>query len=288
MRKMTTIEDLEWAMKNEPELIERYKKAVTIVPDLKEHLKWMYDNNVSIKVRSTLKRRQGRTLGIHPSSACKPKVCKLKLYYECVEEIEPKRTYDPKMQEIWDLGTLMHDRLQTFLSDMYGDQFESELALSIPELHIIGHTDGLFIFEAHDGLRSYRFILEIKTIKEGKEKSSYGWASVQHKPMKDNVRQAHFYMKAKNVPFAIIFYISKNTGEFLEHAVTFDPKIWAELEETIADPIEAAYGDTNVNVKASPGWNCRWCDYEHGCAAAKRKKGGRRAKGSRTWKRKKK
>lgn len=273
--RIWTIDDLEWAQENDPDLVEEKFRLVSIQPDVEDYLRYIHDNSIDIKFVTHMRRKQGRKLGVHPSSACKKGVCHLKLYYECTGKLKPKRGYEQRTQEIWDLGTMMHDRLQYLLGQVYGDQFQKEVPLSIPELLVIGHTDGVFEFVV-DGIR---IVLEIKSIKEG---GSYGWEKVQQKPMEDNVRQAHLYMRAKNTPFAIVFYIAKNTGEFKEHPVVFNQDTWADLEKTIV-PVVDAVKEGNRTVKASPGWHCKWCDFQHACAPGRRKSHGRGT----SWKKKK-
>jgi CRISPR/Cas system-associated exonuclease Cas4 (RecB family) len=264
-----TIEELERAQEKHPAMVEKLFSRVTILPDLEDYLKHLHDNSIDIKFKVHLRRQKERPLGIHPSSACKKGVCPLKLYWECTGEVPPKRGYDKRMQEIWDTGTMLHDRAQYLLEGTYGEQFEKEVGLSIPKLLVIGHTDGIFVFEI-DGVR---IVLEIKSIKEG---GSYGWEKVQLKPMEDNVRQAHFYMKAENIPFGIVFYVAKNTGEFKEHPIMFNQDTWDDLEKTIK-PVVAAVKDGGKIVKAAPSWHCKWCDFQYACTPGRRNSHGKKA-----------
>lgn len=271
-KRIWTIDDL---LEADEELIEECFKQVTILGDIEDYLKHIHENDIDLKVRTHMRRTKGRALGVHPSSACKKGVCPLKIYYECTGEVKPLRSYDPKMQEIWDLGTMLHDRMQYILEKIYGDQFEKEVQLSIPELLLVGHTDGVFEFS----FAGIRIVLELKSIKEG---GNFGWEKVQLKPMPDNVRQAHLYMKAKNIPFGIIIYMGKNNGEYKEHPIMFNPKIWKELEGVII-PVVKAVKTKNALVKAVPGWHCRYCDFEYKCQSGRRSS---RAKRTTTWKRK--
>jgi hypothetical protein len=274
--EILTIDDLLWAKENNPDLVAECESKISVLPDLEKYLYWLHEAEATTTVVTKLKRHKGRKLGIHPSSACKKGVCLLKLYFECTDKVKPNRAYDQKMQQIWDHGTLLHDTLQTHFEQMYEDQFEREVRLVNEDLHIYSSTDGIFSFTRT------RIILEMKSIKEG---GNFGWAKVQKTPMEDNVRQTHFYMALANIPFGIILYMGKNNGEFKEHPVAFDPDLWKELREEIVQPvIDAAYYD-GPEVQATPGYHCRWCDFHHGCEAARKHrtnvKGSKRAWGRR-------
>lgn len=131
------------------------------------------------------------------------------------------------------------------------------------KLHIKSRTDGLFTFP------KVRIVLEAKSIKEG---GNFGWEKVQKKPMEDNVRQAYFYMKLSDVPFAIIFYANKNSGKLKEHPVMFDPEVWEKIQTEVVEPVvEAAY-DGGEMVEGTPGFHCRWCDFNHSCPAARQER----------------
>lgn len=278
MRDMATIADLQQAQEDDPALVEKYLEQVSFLPDLMDYLEWLHKEHQDTKVVSDLRRHKSRPRGIHPSAACKTDVCPLKLYFDCTNEVEPFPRYDAKSQEIWDLGTMMHDRAQTLLKNMYKDRFASEVPLAMPEILLVGHTDGLWTFKGNKKLGKYRIVLELKSIKEG---GNYGWAKVQEKPFADNVRQAHFYMKALDVPFGIIAYMCKNTGDMKEHPVVFDPDIWADLMRIVVPVVAKVVKGTKAKVVAKPGWHCKQCDYFHGCTPGKEKHA--KGKGIGTW-----
>jgi len=262
MDSIKTIAELEHAKRHEPELLTKIFSQVSILPDLERYLKWLSDEEVPTKVVTTLNRYKKRDLGIHPSSACKKGVCKLRLYYECTHEIEPSAAYVQENQLTWDIGTLLHDTYQTHLKSMYGKQFRYEVPLKIPHLHVVSRTDGLFDFT------QLRIVLEGKSIKEG---GNFGWEKVQKKPMEDNVRQCHFYMKAADYPFSIVFYMNKNAGKLKEHPVMFDQEIWEDIEETVKPVVLAAY-KKGPKVEGKSGFHCRWCDFNHACPLVRKER----------------
>jgi hypothetical protein len=152
---------------------------------------------------------------------------------------------------------------QQWFRDMYGNQFRSEVPLQDDALSISSSADGIFSFT------NYRFVLEIKSIKEG---GNYGWEKVQLRPQDDHVRQAHFYMKLSDVPFALLLYVNKNAGLFKEHALAFDPEIWRDLEDTAVTPVIRAVRKTGPRVEGSAGWHCRGCLFQSGCPYKGKKK----------------
>jgi len=259
MEAIKTIEDLKWAQENRPGLVEQCFSQVTVMKDLEEYLYWLTLSATPTTVVTKLNRWKNRSLGIHPSSACKKSGCLLKLYFECTGEVKPARPYNQQMQQIWDIGTLLHDTMQTHFENMYGDQFRREVPLKDEKLHIRSHTDGIFDFSL------VSFILEMKSIKEG---GNYGWEKVQLKPFEDNVRQGMFYMYTANRPFGLVFYMNKNAGLFKEHAFMWDQALWDEMKERFMPVVDAAFND-GTKVEASPGWHCRDCDYYHGCKPGK-------------------
>jgi len=254
LEKIMTLADLQWAMDNDFEMVQHYQRQVTVLEDLSIFLKWLHDNEIVTTTVSQLKRRKRRSQGIHPSSACKKGVCLKKIYYECTFEIPPSREYDQQMQMTWDIGTMLHDLHQLWFKEMYGDQFQAEVPLQSGLIK--SRTDGIFTFT------NFRKVLEAKSIKEG---GNFGFDTVQHTPMDDHVRQAHFYMKLADVPFALIFYMAKNTSEYAEHAVAFNPIIWEEIERDVIIPVTDAVNG-GPDVPFSPGWHCRWCDFEYSCS----------------------
>lgn len=251
-----TLDDLSVALEKDFKAVQEFLSKVTVEADLSSYLLWLYDNEVTTKVSVDLERKRRRAKGIHPSSASKRGVCLLKLYYECTFEVEPRAAFDQKMQLTWDVGTLLHETYQTWFRAIYKDQFKAEVPLSSEDGYVKSRTDGIFTFT------DIRFILEAKSIKEG---GNYGWETIQSKPMEDHVRQAHFYMWLADIPFALIFYMNKNAGEFKEHAVHFNQNLWDEIMDNVLGPVvDAAYLE-GPEVPANPQWACRWCQFEHGC-----------------------
>lgn len=268
--KIKTIADLQKASKDE---VKEAIEYVSIMKDLEEYLSWLVDSETTTIVTTELKRYSIRSLGVHPSSACKKDVCLLKIYYECTGEMERMRAYEPETQRIWDIGTLLHDTYQAHLRNMWPDQFRDEVSLNMPKYMVKSHTDGIFDFSL------VKSALEMKSIKDG---GNFGWEKVQAKPMEDNVRQGHFYMKASDSPFCIVLYIAKNTGKLKEHVVPFDQSIWDDIENNVLVPVIQAV-KLSTTPEANAGYHCRWCDFNHSCPAVRKERSN--AKRPRAWRR---
>lgn len=266
-----TIADLKKASKHE---IAEALGNVTVINDLAEWFNQLNSEGHSLDIPTNLRYGKGATPGIYPSSACKKGGCMLKMYYECTQEVPAYRSIDFKLQGIFDIGSLYHEYIQTHLELMYGDQFEKEAKVRNAKLHTRGRADGLFTFS------NVRFVLEIKTIKEG---GSYGFEKVHSKPLTDHIRQAQIYMAILGIPFALILYWCKNTSEMKEHALVYDEKIWDEIRGPIEIVVDAAFNRSEEHrtpegypVPAAPGGNCRICDYEYSCPAKKDKRNARK------------
>lgn len=254
-----TLEDLKSASKKE---IAESLKQVTIADDLTQYINWGIKNGSKTKIDCTLKYGGGgRAKGIHPS-AIKKGACPLKLYYDCTGEVQKESGHDSTLQRTFDIGSLMHELFQTQAEDMYGDQFEKEVPVRDKELHIVGHTDGLFDFS------TVRFLWEIKSIKESD--SQFGFAAARKKPQGDHVWQSHSYMYCTNVPFTLIFYGCKNNSELAEQPIVFDWDVWAEVEALIKPVVDAVYNGGPM-IDPTPGAGCYRCDYLQGCEHGRRR-----------------
>lgn len=265
--KLTSIKDLESASAED---IQRALNRVTIMDDLASFTKWMNDNPYQLEVNFTLG-HQDRALGIHPSSVCKPGVCPLQLVYECTGEVQPVNMVSHDAQDTFDIGTAKHVMLQAMLKDMFEEQFEPEVPLRHEAMHVRSHTDGLFLFP------DLRFVLEIKTIKEG---GNYGFEKVQNKPLESNKRQMMMYMALSDCPFGLLFYWCKNNSAKKEHALTFEPDVWNELVDIIEPVVAHAYGD-GPEVTPKVGSHCKWCKFHHGCTFGRRHTNGKSSR--RAW-----
>jgi len=255
-----TISDLKSAT---PAQVKKALERVAIDDDLYSFMKWVNDTGFEFSVPLDLG-NPPRSLGVHPSSVSKVGACPLKIYWECTGAVEKREKFEKPRQDTFDIGTAKHIMMQTMLELMFRDQFSKEVKLRNEALHIKSSADGLFDFP------DLRFILEIKTIKEG---GSYGFEKVQAKPLPDHVRQLTMYMHLSDVPFGLVYYWCKNTSQVKEHPLVYDPKVWMELENLIIPIVEAAYND-GPEVLPKPSYACKWCGFWHGCDAGRSKNEG--------------
>lgn len=233
------------------------KEHVTVLEDLEHFLEHSHNTQRLTKFMLDIPRKHKRSLGLHPSSACKVGICHLRLYYEITGEINAVRLYDKRMHRIFDTGHVFHQIHQYYFHQMYGAQFRDEVPITDEATFLSSSADGEFDFT------DLNITLEIKTIKEG---GSYGWAKVQNKPLADNLRQLHFYMRYSDNPFGILLYINKNDGLYKEHPVVFDPVLWDSIENSVVAPVVAAVKNEQPPA-GSPGYQCNQCSVAYRCPA---------------------
>ena len=255
--QIKTIAELNKVKKEDPEGLKEFvKQHVTIKDDLARYQVWLHDNEIETKFMTTISRTHQRSLGLHPSSACKADVCMLKLYHEMTGEIPQSRPYEQALHRIFDLGHQQHRIHQIFFQEMYGGLFEDEMYIGHKPHLISSHADGHFDFS------KLTAILEIKTIKDS---GAFGWEKVQTAPLQDNVRQLHFYMKYSDTPFGILFYAAKNTGKYKEWPIVFDQDLWDEMESGVVLP-SVASAKAKIPPKGSPGFmKCKQCGIKQTC-----------------------
>lgn len=262
-----TIEDLRNATKEE---IEEAKKQVSVLDDLYAYIKWLNSaegGETEVRFKVGWDKHRANAKGLHPSALAKTDPCLLRLYYDVTGDVEPKPKVDVTNYMTFDIGTAAHSLLQTHFLHMYEEQFEEEVWLRDKRILInSSHTDGRFNFQ------DVRFLLEIKTIKEG---GSFGWEKIQDRPFPDNVRQVMTYMALDDCPFGLVFYWCKNNSKMKEHVIVFDDEVWEGLKKTAVLPIVGAVERGEAPV-ANAGYHCRWCDYLHGCEPGKEQKGAKR------------
>lgn len=262
-----TIDDLKTTTKEE---LEQAIQKVTVLEDLNTYIKWLNSPEgtmTEIHFKVGWNKHRAASLGLHPSQLSKADPCLLKLYYEATGKLESKPQVDPTLYMTFDIGTAAHSLLQTHFLHMYEDQFEEEVWLKDKRLLIhSSHTDGRFHF------KDVRFLLEIKTIKEG---GNFGWEKVQDRPFDDHVRQVMTYMYLDKCPFGLILYWCKNNSKLKEHVVVWSDQVWNEIEGGTIDPVLKSIEEDTEPV-ANPGYHCRWCDFLHGCGPGKGNKNGKR------------
>jgi len=96
-----------------------------------------------------------------------------------------------------------------------------ESGIKIPEFDVIGHYDGVVVYNG------FERILEMKT------KDAFAWPKVSE-PMAAHVVQANVYMWGTGIHEAIIGYINKNSGEMKEFLIQYDPEIIERFKKNIA------------------------------------------------------
>jgi CRISPR/Cas system-associated exonuclease Cas4 (RecB family) len=236
-------------------LIQECLGQVSVLDDLEKFIRWQEENKDQLEVKFKVG-GSDRGRSIHASSLCKAGACPLRLYYELTGEVESYKYVDMKSSNTFNTGHALHGLLQSYFREMYGDQFNDEVKLQYPDLKVTGSADGLVEWSA------VRFIIEIKTIKEG---GGFGFEKVQSRPLPDNARQLQIYMKMADAPFGLLIYWNKNGGDIKEHAIRYDPTVWDEVSVVAKRVADAAGGGQMVEGKVGP--QCYSCQFRYGCSA---------------------
>ena len=193
--------------------------------------------------------------GYHPSSL-HPNACKRALWYDRTGEA-PKSQIPHDLRMIFDMGHALHDMLQGKLEKEF-DSFESEVPVSAPELHIVGHCDGVF--------RDTDWVLEIKTVGESVFSSLI-------KPKKEHIYQIHCYMYALDIPRCQLLYVARATGKMRMFKVEFDKQVFDEVLDII-NTVEDHIEEGTVPHREVNKWVCRTCKFLHVCEPFKERVAG--------------
>lgn len=126
---------------------------------------------------------------------------------------------------------------------------------------LYSHCDGIFTFIDKDsGDVVLRIGLEIKT------EAPDGYSALKA-PKSEHLRQGHLYMAALDLPLMWFFYINKgnqnNTNSESPYLVTWDPRIWSELEDRFKTILDfAARGELPERTETIM---CEFCPWSYTC-----------------------
>jgi hypothetical protein len=121
--------------------------------------------------------------------------------------------------------------------------------------------DGVFTFrDKTTNEVVLRVGLEIKTeAPDGYEKLK--------EPKKEHVRQAHIYMACLDLPLMWFLYMNKgnqnNTGSAAPWLVTWQPQVWAELEERCKTVLD--FAERNELPDRTETMVCEFCPWSYTC-----------------------
>lgn len=135
-----------------------------------------------------------------------PDACLRQLVYS-VRECRPANKYwTPLQYNKFEAGHDAHARYQGWLRTIFGEDFQPEIPISIPEYNIVGTCDGILTLE-HEGVK-YRIGLEIKTAD-----SKY---VPKTEPAEGHKDQGAVYVKAENLYAMHYLYENKASQEITE------------------------------------------------------------------------
>lgn len=181
--------------------------------------------------------------------------CKRYLALDYIKAPMTRANLDARIYRIFENGEGVHYRIQKYLRELAGTYgirafFKKEAPTYNPEWEIDGSTDGVW------SLDGYCYIIEIKSINQA------GFDKLR-KPEAKHVRQVNRYMGALGVQAAIFIYESKNTQEWKEFRVDFDPESWQETCR-IVDYVRTSVR-TNVLPPKEESSACKGCKFFQHC-----------------------
>ena len=146
-------------------------------------------------------------------------------------------------------------------------EFEDEAKVSPAHQPLAAHyklyssADGIFTFRRKStGVVVLRVGLEIKS------EAPDGYAKL-NAPKPEHVRQTHIYMACLDLPLMWFFYMNKgnqnNTDSNAPFLVTWQPKVWAELEDRMKIVLE--FADRKELPERNPTMVCEFCPWSWTC-----------------------
>ena len=188
---------------------------------------------------------------IHASSS---HYCRTRLYYDVEGSIAPKHSIDPALQFTFQIGHALHETVQNSLSAAFGERFQVEVKVDLPEAFVSGSScDGLIEFD------HCRVVLEIKTI--GSKFTSLGSPLDYHRNQAMGI-----YATALDAPFVSTLYVEKawphNFKEFVE---VYDPSVYNNWWRKKGKHVEKALETGNPPIADATKWECVDCPYGPAC-----------------------
>lgn len=190
-------------------------------------------------------RDYSRTTGVYHPSSLSPGACLRELYYDRMG-VQPERSNYASELKLFALGHYIHNGLQAMLKEIF-PQFQPEVHISLPSLHIEGHTDGVLD----------DWVVEIKSIGDASYKTLV-------RPKKEHLWQVHCYMAALDIPRAQVLYVNRNTGDMRLFRVRFQPEVWAQVAALIGT-VERAVAAETPPEGINKSYVCRGCKFFRVC-----------------------
>lgn len=243
----------------------KIKTLSSRIDQLKNSIEYLSDSNNAVT-------SEGRKLGIfHPSQISG---CLLSSYYDYMK-FQPKNEINATTRLIFDTGTAVHEQIQEYLSEMFGDSFQDEVEMVIDKIPVpfkrksklhknIKIEDGLInarIEGSCDGVLNFkkvRFGIEIKTINDK------GFSTLS-KPKTIHIAQSMTYMWGLDLPFMLFIYYNKNNSQIKMYGVKFDMEMFLEKScKRVALILNAIEDNTTPDADGSY-FQCKGCGYRYMC-----------------------
>jgi len=150
-------------------------------------------------------------------------------------------------------GTRAKDRGYIYTPEVRVSPWEEDTQAVAVALMLCGHADGMTIGWPIDK----PILWEYKSI--GRK----GFANLT-KPSKQYIEQIHIYMACLGIPYCIILYHCKDTGQNLSYKIHFDNSVWDRIV-TKASAINSYAHSIDVDPPRRTGTSCYYCAYYEEC-----------------------
>jgi len=237
----------------------------------------LYGDYVALKNEENYKERyEGREKYYHGSGAGS---CSRKLYFESVEMAEQTNPTDERINRLLRLGTIVHDDLQTALSDtIYSNTIDSntidsntiyckEKEIMIPELNVRGFYDLVAVSRTSGKV----YLIDFKTM------ASYAWSKKFGYKNPDPDAVVHQEVQLATYGLAVEKEFGRLDGMYLYYYKKDDSRM--RCVSVGLHMLKRAYNFwVNVNEEHKKGlpmfrqgispvqdWNCGYCRYLDHC-----------------------
>ena len=153
------------------------------------------------------------------------------------------------------VGTLMHEFIDTKLRGRKGILLSAEEEVSIDNPPVVGHYDAI----VRNPKTKTKELIELKTYAEPKKYSKFKLVL----PKAAHIMQWNLYSLMTKVMTGLIFYINKNDQSYKAYAQKQNPRILSTLFKKFT-MVQTAI-DEGERIPYQPKENHAWCDYQTTC-----------------------
>lgn len=141
----------------------------------------------------------------------------LRLLYLAYNGLLPERTIDDNLQRIFDNGSFLEERMETYFNKM-GILLEREVEAKSDTPPMSGRADFILKHKDYD-----RVALELKSINDK------GFEALKTRPKREHTIQLQIYLHILQLPYGIVLYENKNNQKLKAFGMLPDEGIWNQI-----------------------------------------------------------